>query len=262
MMRKFETLIYKKQDGLASITLNRPKEANGMNYALASELADAARDIDSDASIKAVILTGSGRFFCAGGDVITMSTLGDSLASEVKQLADELHKAISTFARMSAPVIMVVNGTAAGAGLSLAATGDFVIAGESSSFTMAYTNVGLSPDGSSSYFLPRLIGIRKTQELMFTNRVLSAQEAYEWNLVHRVVPDDELNEHAQAIAARFLAGAAGSNAAIKKLLLQTFDNGLETQMEIEGRYISDCASSHNGREGIKAFSEKRKPSFE
>ncbi|BFM15176.1 enoyl-CoA hydratase-related protein [Maricurvus nonylphenolicus] len=258
----YENLIYKKGDGLALITLDRPNQANGMNYALARELANAAQDIDLDSSIKAVILTGNGRFFCAGGDVVGMSKLGDDLAPEVKRMADELHKAISTFARMSAPVIMAVNGTAAGAGFSLAVTGDYVIASESSSFTMAYTNVGLSPDGSSSYYLPRLIGIRKTQELMFTNRVLSACEACEWNLIHCVVPDDELLERAHSVASNFLNGAAGSNSAIKKLLLQTFDNGLETQMEIEGRLIAECARSDNGREGIRAFSEKRKPNFD
>lgn len=261
-MKEYESLIFSKQDGLASITLHRPASANSMNYTLARELADAAQAIDSDPAIKAVIVTGSGRFFCAGGDIISMAKLGEGLPLEVKRMADELHKAISTFARMSAPVIMAVNGTAAGAGFSLAITGDLVIACESSSFTMAYTNAGLSPDGSSSFYLPRLIGIRKTQELMFTNRVLSARDALEWNLIHRVVADEDLQKQAQDMAETLLTGARASNAAIKKLLLQTFENGLETQMEIEGRCIRDCAASSDGVEGINAFAEKRKPNFE
>jgi len=261
-MGSYETLLYTKNDDVVTVTLNRPNEANGLNTKMAEELAKAAQDIDSDISIKSVILTGSGRFFCAGGDVKAMSTFGDGAAKEVKHLADELHKAISTFARMKAPVIVAVNGIAAGAGFSLAITGDLVIASELSNFTMAYTKVGLSPDGSASYYLPRLVGVRKTQELMFTNRNLTAQEALEWGLINRVVPDDQLLAEAGSLAKMFSNGASGSNSAIKKLLLQTFGNGLETQMEIEGRLISECAGSKDGIEGVKAFSEKRNPNFE
>ena len=259
---EYKTLNVEQKDKIVIISLNRPNDANGMNYLLAQELGRAAQACDGNSSIKAVVLTGMGRFFCAGGDVKAMAGFGDSVAVEIKRLADELHRAISTFARMKAPLIVAVNGVAAGAGLSLAASGDLVIASEAASFTMSYTAVGLSPDGSSSYFLPRLIGVRKTQELMYTNRRLTAQEALDWGLVNKVVPAASLMDEALLLADMFARGSAESNARVKKLLLATFSNGLETQMEMEGRYIAECAAGSNGREGIQAFVEKRSPKFD
>ena len=162
---------------------------------------------------------------------------------------------------MDAVLITAVNGTAAGAGFSIAVTGDLVLAAESASFTMAYTKVGLSPDGSSSYFLPRLIGVTKTKELMLTNRTLSAQEASQWGLVTEVVPDDQLAARADALAEKMAATSAGSNGAVKALMLSTFGSGLEEQMEFESRLIADRARSADGREGVDAFMAKRKPEF-
>lgn len=248
-------------ESLAIITLDRPNEANGINLVLAQELAHAAQACSVNCEVKAVLLTGEGRFFSAGGDVKSMSAYGDQVATGLKAIADELHKASSVFARMDAPLIVAVNGTAAGAGFSIAIAGDIVIAAESAKFTMAYTKVGLSPDGGSSYYLPRLIGLRKTQELMFTNRVLSAVEACDWGLINTVVADDQLMDEAHRLAAMFCAGAKGSNAAIKRLLLETFNNGLETQLELEGRAIALNSSSDDGREGVAAFMDKRKPEF-
>jgi 2-(1,2-epoxy-1,2-dihydrophenyl)acetyl-CoA isomerase len=261
-MCSYETLIYTKSEKVATITLNRPNDANSLNRTMSEELADAAQNIDSDLSIKSVILSGSGKFFCSGGDVKAMSELGNGATKEIKRIADNLHTAISTFARMKSPVIVAVNGIAAGAGFSLAIMGDLVIASESSNFTMAYTKVGLSPDGSSSFYLPRLVGVRKAQELMFTNKNLTAQEALEWGLINRTVPDNQLLAEAKSLAKIFSTGSSGSNSAIKKLLLQTFSNGLETQMGLESHLISECAGSKDGIEGVKAFIEKREPNFE
>jgi 2-(1,2-epoxy-1,2-dihydrophenyl)acetyl-CoA isomerase len=253
---------YQKQDRRVTITLNRPDEANGLNLGMAQELAHAALTCSNDEEVKAVILSGSGRFFSVGGDVKSMYDLGDDVASGLKILADELHKAISVFARMDAPLIVAVNGTAAGAGFSMAICGDYVLASESAGFTLSYSKVGLSPDGSSSYYLPRLIGLRRAQDLMFTNRVLSADEALDWGLINDVVPADQLLSEANKLADMFVIGSKNSNATIKKLLLQTFQNGLETQMEIEGRAIAENSRSADGREGVKAFVKKRKPQFE
>ena len=179
----------------------------------------------------------------------------------VKGIADDLHRAISTFARMDAVLITAVNGVAAGAGFSLAMTGDLVLASESASFTMAYTKAGLSPDGSSSYYLPRLIGVRRTQELMLTNRRLSAYEASQWGLITEVVADGDLVARTDALATEMATGARNSGSAVKKLLLTTFGNGLEEQMEIEGRLIAACADSPDGREGIESFIAKRAVRF-
>ena len=163
---------------------------------------------------------------------------------------------------MNAVVITSVNGVAAGAGFSLAVTGDLVLAAESSSFTMAYTRAGLSPDGSSSYYLPRLIGITKTKELMLTNRTLGSQEASQWGLVTEVVPDAELAARTDQLASQMAATASESNGGVKNLLLSTFSAGLEEQMELEGRVIAKLADSADGREGIDAFLAKRKPEFQ
>lgn len=260
-MRSYETIRYDVRNNIAWIILNRPDAANGINRMLLSELGHAAECCDADPAIKAVILTGAGRFFSAGGDLKEMDSYGDEAKMIMKARADCLHKSISTFARMDAPLITVVNGMAAGAGFSLSITGDIVIAAESAVFTLGYTKVGLSPDGSASYYLPRLIGVRKTQELMFLNRKLSAQEAHEWGLIQKVVPDEKLMQEAEKTARLLAKNAVQSNAVIKKLLLCSFSSNLETQMELEGRYIADCAGSHNGKEGVRAFIEKRTAKF-
>lgn len=258
----FETVLYQVDGRVGIVKLNRPSAANGFNLQMTQELAAVAAAIDADPTIKAVIIAAEGRFFSAGGDLKAMQ--GDDInpAAYIKEVADNLHRAISIFDRMSAPVIIAVNGVAAGAGFSLAATGDLAIASKSASFTMAYTRAGLSPDGSSSYYLPRLIGIRKAKELMLTNRTLSADEAKEWGLLNEVVDDDQLMTRALEIAKSFAAGAGLSNATVKRLLTGTFKNGLEEQMELESRAIADCIRSADGQEGIAAFAEKRKPEFQ
>src|ERR1700751_4024977 len=170
-MTTYDTLAFTQTGPVTRIALNRPDAANGINDTLARELVDAAARCDVPET-KVVLLTGAGRFFCAGGDLKAMAASPLGPGRFVKRLADDLHRAISTFARMDALLIIAVNGIAAGAGFSLAMIGDLVLAAESASFTMAYTKAGLSPDGSSSYYPPRLIGIRRTKELMLTNRTL------------------------------------------------------------------------------------------
>jgi 2-(1,2-epoxy-1,2-dihydrophenyl)acetyl-CoA isomerase len=256
---EYQTIKFEQSGAITRITLNRPDAANGMNDTMTRELADAARRCDTEAT-KVVVLTGAGRFFCAGGDLKSFAS-APSRGRYIKGVADELHRAISTFARMDAVLITAVNGVAAGAGFSIAVTGDLVLAAESASFTMAYTRAGLSPDGSSSYYLPRLIGVRKTQELMLTNRTLSAQDAAQWGLVTEVVPDAELADRANALADQMAATSRQSNGAVKALLLTTFKNGIEEQMELEGRLIAERADSSDGREGVDAFLAKRKAEF-
>jgi 2-(1,2-epoxy-1,2-dihydrophenyl)acetyl-CoA isomerase len=260
MSPQFRTLTVERDGAVARITLNRPDAANGITQELAAELGQAAYDCAEDSSVRAVLLTGAGRFFCAGGDVKEMVSYGDRAGAELKKLADLLHRAVTTLARLDAPLIVAVNGVVAGAGIGLAVAGDLVLAAETATFTTAYTNVGLSPDGGTTFALPRLIGLRRTQELLFTNRRLSAAEALDWGLVTRVVPADELAGEAAALAQRIAAGPADSHRSIRRLLLETFDNSLEKQLELEARGISACADG-DGREGVAAFVEKRAPKF-
>jgi len=261
-MSHFEHIIFEKQGAIARLALNRPDAANGLDSLMASELKQAAQLCSGDPELKAVVLSASGRFFCAGGDIKEMMSHGDEVGAAVRSLADDLHSAISTLSRMQAALIVAVNGVAAGAGFSLALIGDIVLAAESSSFTMAYTRAGLCPDGSSSYFLPRLVGLRKAQELMLTNRTLGPQEACALGVVTRVVADNDLVAQAEQVASDLANSAHLSTAYVKKLLLASPGNDLEAQMELEGQLVSRCAASPDGREGIQAFVDKRKPEFE
>ena len=176
-------------------------------------------------------------------------------------MTNYLHGAIARMAKMNAPVVVAVNGTAGGGGLSLAISGDIVISSESAKYTLAYTKAGLSPDASSTFYLPRLIGMRRARELMLTNRMLSAKEAYEIGMIDKVVSDDRLMEVAIKQAQDFASGATQAYGSVKKLLNMSFSNGLETQMDHEGIMISENGSSNDGQEGMLAFSEKRKPEF-
>ncbi|MGB3480710.1 MAG: enoyl-CoA hydratase-related protein [Mycobacterium sp.] len=256
----FQTLQYVQSGAAVTITLNRPESANGMNDIMTRELAAAAEQADNEAT-KVVVLTGAGRFFCAGGDLKAMAASPLGPGPFVKGIADDLHRAISTFARMDAVLVTVVNGVAAGAGFSLAVAGDLVLAADKASFTMAYTRAGLSPDGSASYYLPRLVGLRRAQELMLTNRTLSATEAQEWGLVNEVVEAETLPRRVLEISSQIASGAKQSNAAVKKLLLASFGNDIETQMALEADLIAANADGADGREGIDAFLNKRLPDF-
>ena len=258
-MPEFDTLKFAQSGPITSIVLDRPDAANGLNDTLTRELAAAAALCDTDAT-KVVTLTGAGRFFSAGGDLSAMAA-APSPGAFVKGIADDLHRAMSIFARMDAVLITAVNGVAAGAGFPLGVSGDLVLAAESASFTMAYTKVGLSPDGSSSYLLPRLVGLRRTQELMITNRVLTTAEALDWGLVTAVVPDADLPTRLEELAAKTATGARGSHSAVKKLLLTTYAARFEDQLDDEAQLISECADSADGKEGIGAFLGKRKPEF-
>ena len=261
-MNEFRHIQFEKQGAIARITLNRSDAANGLDSLMASELKQAARQCAGDPELKVVILTAQGRFFCAGGDLKEMLSHGDEIGAAAQALADDFHAAISTLSRMQSVLLIAVNGVAAGGGFSLALIGDLVLAAESASFTMAYTRAGLCPDGASSHFLPRLVGLRKAQELILTNPVLDAREACELGLVTRVVADQELAAEVDRLAQELAAGARLPAAYARKLLLASPGYDLETQMALEGQLLAQCAASPDGREGIQAFVDKRQPDFE
>ena len=162
---------------------------------------------------------------------------------------------------MDAPVIAAVNGMAAGAGFSLAAACDISLAAASARFASQYTAAALSPDGSSTFFVPRLVGMRRAAELMLTNRMLSAEEAVEWGLITRVVEDERLLDEARDLAEGLAAGPTLAYGAVKRLLAESSSATLETQMEMEARSIGALSASADGREGVRAFLEKRPPRF-
>lgn len=227
----------------------------------AAELRSIAIRCDEDPTIRAVLIASSRPNFSVGGDLKEFSKLGDGLPAHLKELTTDLHAAVSRFARMNAPVITAVRGQAAGVGMSLAVSADIVVAADTAVFTLAYSRIAFTPDGSSTYFLPRLIGLRRTMELALTNRALSATEARDWGLVTEVVPDAELQARAESLATMLASGPTRSFGGIKRLCHASFTENLESQMELETRTIADAARTADAREGLDAFVAKRPARF-
>jgi len=261
MAPTFQDLLFDIEANVATLTINRPDNANAFTLNTMKELSDAAIECDQNPEIRAVLLTGAGRMFSAGADLKDALT-HESFSTFVKQATTYFHASVSRLRRMDAPVVTAVNGMAAGGGFSYALMGDIVLAAESAVFTSAYTKSALSPDGSSTWFLPRLIGMRRAQELFLTNRRLSAAEALEWGLVTKVVPDEDLMSMAWEQAKDFAAGPTLAFGGVKRLLTSSFETGLETQMEYETRSLSDCGASDDVAEGIEAFVAKRSPNYQ
>jgi 2-(1,2-epoxy-1,2-dihydrophenyl)acetyl-CoA isomerase len=250
------------REHVAYITLNRPDAANALNAEVARQLDQVALQCDENPEVRAVLMTGAGRMFCGGGDLRAFAAQPPNrLPSYLKAVTFYFHQAIHRFARMRAPLVVAVNGNAGGGGMSLALAGDIVIAAESARFTMAYTRVGLTPDGSSTYTLPRLVGLRRAMELMLTNRTLTAREAEQIGLITRAVPDAQLRQQADAIVQELVQGATRAYGGVKRLLYSSATSTLAEQMELETEWIAEVARTQDAHEGIMAFLDKRSPKF-
>ncbi len=250
-----------RSGAIATLTLDRPDALNALNLQLAREMRDAVAAVDADATIRCVVLTGAGRAFCAGGDIAEFTANAARSGAHVRELSSLMHAAELGLARMPKPVIVAVNGAAAGGGFGLAVCGDIVLAAESAKFTPAYARIGAAPDGGFTHFVPRLVGLRRAQELYFTDRSLTAREAYEWGLVTRVVPDAELASEAAALATRLVAGPTRAFAIAKRLFYESASGPLEAQLERESLAISESATTDDWGKGTRAFVEKQRPQF-
>jgi 2-(1,2-epoxy-1,2-dihydrophenyl)acetyl-CoA isomerase len=257
----YESIIYDVKDAVATITLNRPDAYNALNLALARDVFHATLEADEEREVRCLVITGAGKAFCAGGDVKDFAENPDRIGVLIKELTTYLHGAVSRLARAQKPVIMAVNGVAAGGGMSFALSGDLVVAAESARFTMAYSKIAASPDGSSSYFLPRMIGLRRALELHYTNRVLSAREAMEWGLINRVHPDAEFRPAVAALARELAQGPTLAFGRAKLLFHQSTQESLETQMELEAQAIAASGHTEDFRNGVMAFARKQAVSF-
>jgi len=257
----YQHLTVERKDHVATLTLNRPDAYNALNLGLGRDLFAASLELDEDPDVRCIVITGAGRAFCAGGDVKDFVDALGRIGAHIKELTTYLHGAVSRFCRSDKPVIMAVNGIAAGGGFSFALSGDLVVATESAKFTMAYSKIAATPDGSSSYFLPRLIGLRRAMELYFTNRVLTAREALEWGLVTQVVPDGEFRAKVAALAAELAQGPTLAFGKAKRLLHQSTWESLETQMELEAQAIAASGHTEDFRAGVTAFAQKSTPTF-
>lgn len=258
---EFKTILLDVKNNVARITLNRPEVKNAVNVELARDMMYAALQCSEDSNVRAVLLSGNGDTFCAGGDVKSFATQGDNLPAFLKEAAAYVNAAMLQFAKMDAPLVTAVHGAAAGFGMSVACAGDITLASESCRFAMAYATVGLTPDGSASYSIPRLIGLKRALDLALTGRVLSAREAYEWGMVTRVVPDSELMNEAEKVAIKLASGPTMAFGAAKKLLHEGWTRSMADQVEFERHTIADMGRTEDARVAIAAFVEKQKPEF-
>jgi 2-(1,2-epoxy-1,2-dihydrophenyl)acetyl-CoA isomerase len=264
-MQRESEVLFEVVDSVGVITLNRPTAYNAINIALGDSLRDAVIRCDEDPAIRAVLITGKGPAFCSGGDVRQMreAVAADGHAGKfLKTLTVSLHAIIGTIIHMPKPVITAVNGAAAGAGLSLALVGDLILAAEEARFTVAYTAIGLAPDGGSTFLLPRLIGPKRAYELMVTNEALSAEEAKALGIVNRVHPRLSLSQQSLEFATKLAKGPKKAFGHAKRLVTLSAQSSFESQMEHERRPIAACGHTADFIEGADAFFGKRTPNFQ
>jgi len=248
-------------EGIALITLNRPKFYNAFDVDMIHALADKLTGMATNPDVGGIVITGAGKAFCSGADLKSIAGLGKNFGESFYELAAIYHRAILEIHRMPKPVIAAINGLAAGGGFSLSLACDFRVMESSAHLRQAYTSNGLSIDGGGTFTLPRLIGMARALEMAAFDRPISAEQALSWGLVTEVVEDGNSLERAVMLADRIKMGPLSSFAASKELITTAFNNAFESQLEKERQHLSWCADHPNGREGIKAFLEKRKPVF-
>lgn len=259
-MTQGSTVLLERRGAIAVLTLNRPDNANVLDMQMGRDLLAAVEACQQDPALRALVLTGAGKHFCFGGDLRGMLARGGATDDYLRELTANLHRAILGLVRLDAPVIAAVNGTAAGAGVGLVAMADLAVCAQGTRFSLAYTGVALTPDGSTSFFLPQILGNKRALELMLTNRLLTAEEALDWGFVNQVVPDGEVLATALQLAERLAAGPRLANASVKRLVALA-GGALEAHLAIESETIARQSVSAEGREGMQAFLEKRKPTF-
>ena len=248
------------EGAVATIALNRPHVMNAMNGEMMQQLRPIAESVENDSSIRAVVLRGEGAAFMAGGDVAVFHQHLAELPELIVTWGREMHAAFLAMRRMGKPVLASVHGAVAGAGFSLMCAADLAVAAADTRFTLAYANIGASPDGGSTYFLPRLVGYKKTMEMIMLPDRFDAETARLHGLVNWVVLNEELAAQTARIAQRLAAGPTRAYAEAKRLVNQSLDT-LGAQMEQELQAFSRCARGPDLKEGVSAFVEKRKPVF-
>ena len=254
-------LSFSVSEGIARITLDRPDAGNAITLPLAHALLKVALRCQTDEAIRCILVTGRGRLFCAGGDVHLLAGAGERRPEVLSELIAVFHAGVQRLAQAQKPLVTAINGPAAGAGFSLALLGDIALAARSAHFTAAYGAIGLTPDGGLSWLLPRLVGMRKAQDIILTNRRIKADEAEAIGLVTRVVEDDALAAEAEAQARTLANGPTGALAAARALLAGSFETGFETQLDRELRFMAAAGADAESAEGLTALLEKRTPNF-
>ncbi|MCL4182889.1 MAG: enoyl-CoA hydratase/isomerase family protein [Burkholderiaceae bacterium] len=248
--------------GVARIRLNRPQASNGLDVELLKALHGIVMTCHGDPRVRAVLLTGEGKNFCAGGDVHVFASKGAELPHYLRMATSYLQIAASALMRLNAPVVAAVQGFAAGGGgLGLVCSSDLVVAGESAKFLAGATRVGMAPDAGVSVTLTRLVGLRKAMEIVLTNPIITAAQALEIGLINRVVPDDRLVDEALSLARQLAAGAPQALAAAKRLVWNGLGLGVDACMPEESRAVAELSGTADAREGLAAVIERRPARF-
>lgn len=255
-----DDVLYDESSGVAKITLNRPDKLNSATSEMLRDLLGALRQADADDDVRAVLLTGSGRAFCAGQDLDDPAVAGADVDLGAL-LHERWNPVILAVRQMPKPVVVAVNGVAAGAGANLALAGDIVIAARSARFIQSFSKIGLMPDSGGTWILPRLAGSARALGLSITGEPLGAEDAAAWGLIWAVVDDNALEEEAGTMSSTLAAGPTAAYAAIKHAVNSTADKTLDEQLDLERDLQRELGRSHDYREGSAAFSEKRDPRF-
>jgi 2-(1,2-epoxy-1,2-dihydrophenyl)acetyl-CoA isomerase len=255
----YETILYSVENGIATLTLNRPDVFNAFNEQLSTDVNDALKKTAKDKSLRVLIITGAGKAFCSGQDLKSIS------GSKNRSLSESLYKRynpmIKAIRNLNIPVICKLNGVAAGAGCSLALACDMIVASESASLIEVFVNVGLVLDSGSSYFLPRLIGSARAFELATLGSKVSATQAEQWGMVNRVVKAEDLDSEVEKLANHYAMAPTKAIGLMKKMLNKSLNADLDTMLEYEAYCQEIAGRSNDYNEGVSAFVEKRKPSF-
>ena len=253
-------------DGVATLTMNRPGTRNALSHEMRAEMADFLDTHRDDPAVRCIVLKGAGEHFMAGGDVKSFAEFARDMSPVERRTYFERrihngHRLILQLRDQPQPIIAAVRGGAAGYGVSLSLASDLAIASDNAFFTLAYVNIATSPDGSSSYFLPRAVGLKKAMEIALLGDRFDAYEAARLGVVNRVVPDSDLEGEVDKLARRLANGPAHALASIKRLVHGSLDNDVDRQLRMEAESFAACSMTADWAEGVTAFAEKRKPRF-
>lgn len=258
-MNTYKFLTYSTQQGMAVITLNRPEVYNAFNDELTFEFQDVLKAVAKDDQVRVVVLTGEGKAFCSGQDL--KAAAGDQKRSFRQSLHKRYNPIIRAMRNLPKPIVGRINGVAAGAGCSLALACDVILAAEEATFIEVFINIGLVPDSGSAYFLPRLVGMAKAFEMCSMGSRISAREAHSIGLITKTVPTNELDQTVKFYTDYFSKAPTKSIGLIKKMLNKSTTSTLEEMLEYEAYCQEIAGTSHDYKEGVAAFLEKRKPEF-
>jgi 2-(1,2-epoxy-1,2-dihydrophenyl)acetyl-CoA isomerase len=257
----YDTILLAKGEGLATITLNAPDKLNAVSRKMIAELKQCWEELAADETVRAILLTGAGRGFCAGADLADPDRDSSATADSGAALERFFNPVIRAMRAIPKPVVSAVNGVAAGVGMSFALASDIAIAAKSASFLQAFARIGLLPDGGSTWFLPRLVGDQRARALAMLAPQIPAEQAKQWGLIWDVVDDAELMPTAKALATRLAEGPTLALARIKAALNQASGNPLSIQLDVERDFQRELGRSADFKEGVAAFLAKRKPAF-